>query len=121
MATVDLVATGARSGKLFDALAIRDTAVYTSDILISADHYQFTFPYNNGLNTSVALQFQGSPDVGTTWVNIGTSITVTGGTIDYQTLNIDAWERIRVTAVAAGASGATTGALTLWYEAQRRD
>lgn len=101
------------SGKLVDALAIRDTNAANSTALTDlALVGSLMFFAVNTLNQAVSLQYQGSFD-GTTYANIGsaTSVSATSGT-SAQTLS-DPWPYVRVVATCSVAPA--SGSLTVHY------
>lgn len=98
------------TGKLEDALAIRDTDAHNSSSIDNPLHGTMLLVAQNGLNQSVSLQYEGSVDDGTTWHSLGSAQTVTASTgKNVQTLT-DIWPKLRVvsTCSVAPASGSLT-------------
>ena len=96
--------------KIFDSLAIRNTATHDSDLSDAGEFTAETIVIHNGLNQQVALQLQGSCD-GSVWINIGNGFNINPTTNDYQTVT-DYFCHYRLQA-SCGTSP-TTGVLDAW-------
>jgi hypothetical protein len=95
--------------KVFDALAIRSTAVQTSGTSVSGEFAAKTIFIENSLNQLVSLQLQGSRDG--TWLNIGAASEVAASTNTYVTVS-DYFPKYRMQATCATAPA--SGTLTVW-------
>jgi hypothetical protein len=71
--------------KVFDALAIRDTASKDSSVSVSGEFMAKTIFIENSLNQEVTLQLQGKRNG--TKVNIGAPFVVAASTNSYQTVS----------------------------------
>jgi len=98
--------------KVFDALAIRDTATHNSDVSDCQGWGKKTIIVQNGLDQDVSIQVQG--DVESAFGNpydIQSAFTVTAGKSSYKALD-EYHEFLRLQATASIAP--TTGTLTAY-------
>ena len=102
--------------KIFDALAIRDTANYFSTITDNIQYNIKTILIQNGLNQILTCQLQGArEDTFTDVYNVGNSFTVNANTNDYQPMtNYFPYLRLKVSSTTP-----TTGTLTAYLERAR--
>jgi hypothetical protein len=95
--------------KVFDALAIRSTAVQTSGESKSGEFSAKTIFIENGLNQSASLQLQGARDG--VWLSIGAAFAVAATTNTYQTIS-DYFPKYRLQATCSIAPA--SGVLDTW-------
>lgn len=98
-------------GKLFDALAIRDTEDHESDAITVGRIGDLLFAAENGLNQTVSIQYQGSFD-NEAWHDLQAAVSVTTTEKAADTLGAR-WPYVR--AVATCAVAPASGTLTLHY------
>lgn len=95
--------------KIFDALAIRDTAVKNSVVSVSGEFLAKTIFIENSLNQEVTFQLEGSRN--STKVNIGAPFVVPANTNTYQTVS-DYFPKYSMTAQCSVAPA--SGTLDVW-------
>lgn len=98
-------------GKLFNALAIRDTAAHDSSSIDNALSGNVLVLIENGLDQTVVVKLQGSFN-DSTWTDLPGSESVATTAKAAITLS-DPWPKVR--AVATCAVQPTTGTLTAWW------
>lgn len=96
--------------RVFNALAIRSTAVQDSAVSLSGEFNAKTLFIESTLNQPVSLQLQGSRG-SSVWLNIGAPLSVAAGINTYATVS-DYFPKYRVQATCTIAP--TSGTLDAW-------
>lgn len=104
-----------KDGNLFTSTtgAIRDTTAHNSSSINNPRYGSMLFVTVNTLNQACSVKFQGSPDDGTTWIDLATAVSVSATTgTDKQTLT-DKWPLVR--AVATCSVSPASGTLAVYW------